>query len=151
MRSVVHKAFGQIRETGRVRLFKSANPDYRDGEQMRDFLYVKDAVDATIHLGFTHHAAGLFNIGSGRASTWIDLVTPIFEELSLPVQIEFIDLPASLREKYQYYTCADISRLKQTGWTEPKFSLDAAVRDYVSGYLIPGVPLQADANEVSIR
>src|SRR6185436_12507523 len=104
MRSVVHKAYSQIKETGRVRLFKSAHPDYRDGEQKRDFFYVKDAVDATLHLGFAREANGLFNLGSGRASTWIELVTPIFEELRLPVNIEFIDLPETLREKYQYYT-----------------------------------------------
>jgi ADP-L-glycero-D-manno-heptose 6-epimerase len=151
MRSVVHKAFGQIRETGRVRLFKSAHPDYRDGEQMRDFCYVKDAVDATIHLAFSQHIAGLFNVGSGRASTWIELVTPIFEELSLPVNIQFIDLPEHLRAKYQYYTCADISRLKRTGWSGPKFRLDAAVRDYVSRYLIPDLPLQVAANEVAVQ
>ena len=148
MRSVVHKAFGQIRETGRVRLFKSAHPDYRDGEQRRDFLYVKDAVHATLHLAFTPGAAGLFNVGSGRASTWIELVIPIFEELRLPVDIEFIDLPDSLREKYQYYTCADISRLRAAGWSGPHFSLEQAVRDYVGQHLIPQLPLQADLKEV---
>jgi ADP-L-glycero-D-manno-heptose 6-epimerase len=144
MRSVVHKAFGQIRQTGRVKLFKSEHPDYRHGEQRRDFLYVKDAVDATLHLACARQAHGLFNIGSGRASTWIELVTPIFEELGLPVDIEFIDLPESLREKYQYYTCADISRLLHTGWRGPQFALGEAVRDYVGGYLIPGLSLQAD-------
>src|SRR5262249_8944398 len=147
MRSVVHKAFGQIRETGRVRLFKSANPDYRDGEQKRDFFYVKDAVDATLHVGFGATAVGLFNLGSGRASTWIDLVTPIFEELSLPVNIEFIDLPETLRAKYQYYTCADISRLLNTGWAGPRFNLNQAVRDYVGRHLLPGRSLQVGNRE----
>ncbi len=150
MRSVVNKAFDQIRQTGRVQLFKSAHPDYRDGEQKRDFLYVKDAVEATLHLAFTPAASGLFNVGSGRASTWIELVTPIFQELSLPVGIDFIDLPESLREKYQYYTCADISRLRGTGWRGPQFSLEHAVRDYVGQYLIPGFPLQAAFVERSI-
>jgi ADP-L-glycero-D-manno-heptose 6-epimerase len=145
MRSVVHKAFEQIRETGKVRLFKSAHPDYRDGEQRRDFLYVKDAVDATIHLAFNPGATGLFNVGSGSASTWIELVQPIFQELRLPVNIEFIDLPAPLREKYQYYTRADISRLRSTGWSGPRFTLEEAVQDYVGGYLIPGRFLQSDA------
>src|SRR5262249_23067049 len=129
-------------------LFKSAHPDYRDGEQKRDFFYVKDAVDATLHLGFKSEASGLFNLGSGRASTWIELVTPIFQELGLPVNIEFIDLPAALREKYQYYTCADISRLLGTGWSGPRFSLQQAVRDYVGRYLMPGLPLQAGISEV---
>jgi len=151
MRSVVHKAFGQIRETGKVRLFKSAHPDYRDGEQRRDFLYVKDAVNATIHLAVSPHAAGLYNVGSGRASTWIELVTPIFEELRLPVTIDFIDLPPALREKYQYYTCADISRLQRTGWAGPQYSLDAAVREYVREYLNPGLSLQAKVGEAVIR
>ncbi len=150
MRSVVHKAFGQIQKSGRVQLFKSARPDYADGEQRRDFLYVKDAVDATLHLAFKTEANGLFNVGSGRASTWIELVTPIFEELRLPVNIQFIDLPESLREKYQYHTCADISRLRATGWAGPQFSLDRAVRDYVSQYLIPGLSLEADLKEVLI-
>ncbi|MEO8614623.1 MAG: ADP-glyceromanno-heptose 6-epimerase [Luteolibacter sp.] len=138
MRSVVHKAFGQIRENGKVQLFKSEHPDFRDGEQMRDFFYVKDAVDATIHLGGHSEASGLFNLGSGVASTWIQLITPIFNQLGLPVNIEFIDLPDSLRGKYQYHTCADISRLKATAWFGPGFPLEAAVRDYVSDYLIPG-------------
>lgn len=137
MRSVVDKAYGQIRETGKVRLFKSEHPDFRDGEQMRDFFYVKDAVDATIHLAEHREAAGLFNLGSGVASTWIQLVTPIFAQLDLPVNIEFIDLPDSLRGKYQYHTCADIFRLKASGWAGPGFSLENAVRDYVSDYLIP--------------
>jgi ADP-L-glycero-D-manno-heptose 6-epimerase len=150
MRSVVNKAFGQIRETRQVQLFKSEHPDYRDGEQKRDFFYVKDAVDATLHLAFTAEAAGLFNLGSGRASTWIELVTPIFEELGFPVDIKFIDLPGSLREKYQYYTCADISRLRATGWSGPRFSLEDAVRDYVKGYLVPRLPLQPAFKEVLI-
>ncbi len=141
MRSVVHKAFNQIRETGRVRLFKSEHPDYRDGEQERDFLYVKDAVDATIRLAFTPEANGLFNVGSGRASTWLELVTPIFDELRLPSNIEFIDLPEDLREKYQYHTCADITRLHAAGWSGPRFTLEQAVGDYVSQYLIPGLRL----------
>ena len=113
MRSVVHTAFEQIRETGKVRLFKSAHPAYRDGEQHRDFLYVKDAADATIHLAFNPEANGLFNVGSGCASTWIELVQHIFRGLCLPVNIEFIGLPESLREKYQYYTRAVISRCVQ--------------------------------------
>jgi len=144
MRSVVHKAFQQIQETGRVRLFKSRNPDYKDGEQKRDFLYVKDAVDATLHLAFSPKATGLFNVGSGCASTWIELVTPIFHELNVPVNLEFIDLPETIREKYQYYTRADTARLLGAGWSGPKYSLNQAVRDYVGRHLIPGLPLQPD-------
>jgi ADP-L-glycero-D-manno-heptose 6-epimerase len=136
MRSVVHKAYAQIRNTGSVELFKSHHPDFRDGEQQRDFLYVKDAVNATIHLATEPHAAGIFNIGSGISSTWIDLVTPIFHALDLPVSIQFIDMPEALRGKYQYRTLADTSRLKSCGCAGPEFTLDAAVRDYVSHYLV---------------
>jgi len=136
MRSVVHKAYAQTQKTGSVQLFKSHHPDFRDGEQQRDFLYVKDAVNATIHLATEPQAAGIFNIGSGISSTWIDLVTPIFHALDLPVSIQFIDMPEALRGKYQYRTLADTSRLKSCGWAGPEFTLDAAVRDYVSHHLI---------------
>ena len=136
MRSVVHKAYAQIQNTGSVELFKSHHPDFRDGEQQRDFLYVKDAVNATIHLATEPQAAGIFNIGSGIASTWIDLVTPIFHALDLPVSIQFIDMSEALRGKYQYRTLADTSRLKSCGWAGPEFTLDAAVRDYVSHHLV---------------
>lgn len=136
MRSVVHKAYAQIQNTGSVELFKSHHPDFRDGEQQRDFLYVKDAVNATIHLATEPQAAGIFNIGSGIASTWIDLVSPIFHALDLPVSIQFIDMPEALRGKYQYRTLADTSRLKSCDWAGPEFTLDAAVRDYVSHHLV---------------
>ena len=135
MRSVVHKAFGQIQKEGLVTLFKSHHPDYRDGEQKRDFLYVKDAVAMTLHLAENPSATGLFNIGSGRASTWIELVTPIFHALDLPVNIQFIDMPEVLRGKYQYFTRADISRLQQTGWNAPATTLAESVTDYVKNYL----------------
>ena len=137
MRSVVHKACGQIRQSGKVGLFRSHHPDYRDGEQLRDFLYVKDAVAMTLHLANTPSAAGIHNIGSGKAATWIDLVTPIFTALGLPPKIEFIDMPEVLRGKYQYHTCAAIQRLLDTGWTDPCHSLAEAVRDYVTNYLVP--------------
>lgn len=138
MRSVVHKATAQIQSTGRVSLFKSEHAGYRDGEQKRDFFYVKDAVAATLHLAETPSASGLYNIGSGRASTWIELVTPIFDALGLPTAIDFVPLPDALRGKYQYYTCADTARLDSTGWPGPRHSLETAVRDYVSHYLVPG-------------
>jgi len=135
MRSVVHKAYEQIKETGRVKLFKSERSDYKDGCQMRDFFYVKDAVDATLHLAQSPGANGLYNLGSGTASTWLDLVSPIFAELGLDACIDFIDLPAELRGKYQYYTCADVTRLLESGWAGVKYPLDSAVRDYVKNYL----------------
>ncbi len=136
MRSVVHKAYAQIRDEKKVRLFKSHHPDYRDGEQRRDFVYVKDAVNMTLHLARSGRS-GLFNVGTGEASTWIDLVTPIFDALSIRPEIEFIEMPEALRGKYQYYTCANTNRLRGTGWTKDTHSLKSAVSDYVSNYLVP--------------
>ncbi|MCB1228510.1 MAG: ADP-glyceromanno-heptose 6-epimerase [Verrucomicrobiales bacterium] len=135
MRSVVHKSFGQILREGRIQLFRSHRPDFRDGEQMRDFLYVKDAVKMTLHLAHSPMSSGLYNLGSGTAHTWVQLATAIFHALGLPPRIEFIDMPESLRAKYQYYTCADIGRLREAGYADALTPLDEAVRDYVVGYL----------------
>ncbi len=136
MRSVVHKAHRQILESGRVQLFRSHRPDYQDGCQQRDFLYVKDAVKMTLHLAGSPSANGLFNLGSGRAHTWVELARAIFAAMGREPVIDFIDMPEALREKYQYYTCADIGRLRESGYDEPLFSLEEAVRDYVQGYLM---------------
>ena len=137
MRSLVHNACGQILATGKVQLFKSHRPDYKDGEQMRDFLYVKDAIRMTLHLAETASAGGLFNLGSGRAHTWIELATAIFTALGREPVIEFIDMPEHLQSKYQYYTCADIAKLRASGFTHEITALTEAVRDYVQGYLVP--------------
>ena len=135
MRSVVHKAYGQILQTGKVQLFKSDRRDYKDGEQMRDFLYVKDAIKMTLHLASDPQVGGLYNLGSGEANTWVQLVTAIFAALGKEANIEFVPMPEHLKAKYQYYTCADIARLRQSGYAEPLFTLSDAVRDYVQGYL----------------
>lgn len=137
MRSLVHKACGQILATGKVQLFKSHRPDYKHGEQMRDFLYVKDAIRMTLHLAETPSAGGLFNLGSGKAHTWIELATAIFTALGKAPNIEFIDMPEHLQSKYQYYTCADIAKLRASGFTQDITALTEAVRDYVQGYLVP--------------
>lgn len=137
MRSLVHKACGQILATGKVQLFKSHRPDYKDGEQMRDFLYVKDAIRMTLHLAETPSAGGLFNLGSGAAHTWIELATAIFTALGKEPNIEFIDMPEHLQSKYQYYTCADITKLRSSGFKTEITPLAEAVRDYVQGYLVP--------------
>ena len=137
MRSLVHKACGQILATGKVQLFKSHRPDFKDGEQMRDFLYVKDAIRMTLHLAETPAAGGLFNLGSGKAHTWIELATAIFTALDKEPNIEFIDMPEHLQSKYQYYTCADIAKLRGSGFTTEITPLAEAVRDYVQGYLVP--------------
>jgi ADP-L-glycero-D-manno-heptose 6-epimerase len=141
MRSIVQKAFEQIRESGSVRLFKSYRSEYRDGEQQRDFIYVKDAVDMTLHLAESG-AAGLFNIGSGMPQTWLQLVKPIFHALELPERIEFVEMPTVLRDKYQYYTCARMDRLRATGYDRPVTPLADAVTDYVTNYLVPQRPLE---------
>ena len=140
MRSLVHKAYGQICDAGVVRLFKSHRPDYRDGEQQRDFLYVKDAVAMTLALAENPAAAGLFNLGSGRASTWLELARAIFAALDREPRIEFIPMPEELRGKYQYHTCADITKLRAAcpRLDPPARPLAEAVADYVREYLVPG-------------
>ncbi len=137
MRSLVHKAYRQIVETGAVRLFKSHRPDYRDGEQMRDFLYVKDAVNLTLELAETPTAGGLFNVGSGQAHTWVQLATAIFEALDREPKIEFIEMPETLRGKYQYYTQADLTKLRGYCKNVDLTPLKDAVADYVRSYLVP--------------
>ncbi len=135
MRSVVHKAYAQIRDTGRVQLFKSYHPDYPDGGQKRDFLYVKDAVAMTLHLA-EGKGGGLYNIGSGQAHTWLELVAPIFAALGKPQKIDFVEMPESLRAKYQYFTQAGIEKLRATGYQAAITPLAGAVTDYVRNYLM---------------
>jgi len=138
MRSVVAKAFEQILATGTLSLFKSHRPDFEHGMQRRDFLYVKDAVEATLHLAERPLAGGLYNIGSGEARTWVDLANAVFSALGRDPRIEFVDMPEHLRGKYQYHTCADVTKLRSTQFTKPFTPLEEAVRDYVINYLVPG-------------
>jgi ADP-L-glycero-D-manno-heptose 6-epimerase len=140
MRSIVQKAYEQIRQNGTVRLFKSYRPEYRDGEQQRDFIYVKDAVEMTLHLAESG-ATGLFNVGSGTPHTWLQLVRPIFHALEMPERIDFVDMPEHLRGKYQYSTCARMRRLYATGYDRLITPLADAVTDYVTNYLVPQRPL----------
>ena len=137
MRSLVHKAFEQINDTGSVGLFKSYHPDYHDGEQRRDFLYVKDAVAMTLHLAERSEATGIFNIGSGEANTWKSLVSDIFAAMEMPVRIDFIEMPENLRSKYQYFTQADISKLRASEYDAQVTPLADAVADCVKNYLVP--------------
>ena len=137
MRSLVHKSTAQVQKEGLIRLFKSYRPDYRDGEQKRDFLYVKDAVAMTLHLAATPAAGGLYNVGSGGARTWIDLANAVFAALARQPEIHFIEMPESIRDKYQYFTEANLSRLRSTGYTAPVTSLENSVSDYVRNYLVP--------------
>ena len=137
MRSVVSKAYEQIASTGEMTLFKSHHSDYRDGEQMRDFLYVKDAVLMTIWLAENPGANGLFNLGSGKARTWMDLGRAIFSALKIKTNIRFVEMPEILRDKYQYFTEAKITKLVSAGYRNEFFSLENAVDDYVNQYLVP--------------
>jgi ADP-L-glycero-D-manno-heptose 6-epimerase len=146
MRSVVHKSFGQVTETGAIRLFKSYRPEYRDGEQKRDFLYVKDAVAMTLYLAANPNANGIFNLGSGQAHTWNELARAVFAALGRPPFIEYIDMPENIREKYQYFTQADTAKLRAAGFTQPVSALEDAVRDYVVNYLVPGKSLGSETS-----
>ena len=136
MRSVVHKAFEQINQTNKARLFKSANPKYKDGGQMRDFIYVKDAVDMTLFFLDHTDKNGLFNIGSGKARTWNDLVAALFNAMNKKIEIDYFDMPAHLLEKYQYFTEAKMDKLKKAGYTKPLMSLEDGINDYIKNYLL---------------
>ncbi len=137
MRSLVHKSFAQVRDKGVIQLFKSYLKEYKDGEQKRDFLYVKDCVAMTLHLAATPRATGLFNVGSGQARTWIDLANAVFTALKKKPSIKFVDMPEAIRPKYQYFTQANLLRLRGSGYAAPVTSLENAVHDYVRRYLVP--------------
>jgi len=143
MRSFVLKAFEQINATGKVCLFKSYKSEYADGEQFRDFVYVKDAVDITLFFLDNPHTAGLFNIGAGNARSWNDLVKAVFAAMGKKPNIEYIEMPESIRNQYQYYTCADITKLHKAGYKKPITSLEDAIKDYVQNYLQKNMYLTA--------
>ena len=138
MASVVLHAFRQIRDTGGMKLFRSHNPDYKDGEQLRDFVYVKDVCDVCLFLMEHRKHSGIYNLGSGKARTFLDLARAVFAALGKDEKIEFIDTPADIRDKYQYYTEANMAKLKGIGYDKPFTSLEEGVGDYVTNYLIPG-------------
>jgi ADP-L-glycero-D-manno-heptose 6-epimerase len=135
-RSVAVQLHAQIRDRGGVRLFRSDNPDYADGEQLRDFVWVGDCVNvARWALEEPSAPSGLYNVGSGVARSFIDKARITFREMGMEPQIEFIDLPANLRGKYQYYTCASTDKLRAAGYAKPLTSLEDGLRYYVRGYL----------------
>ena len=135
MRSFVVKAFEQITAKGRVGLFKSYRPDYADGEQRRDFLYIKDAVEMTLFFLDNPKLAGIFNIGTGKARTWNDLAKATFAAMNKKPHIEYIPMPEKLNDKYQYFTQADITKLSTAGYEKELTSLGDAIKDYVQNYL----------------
>jgi ADP-L-glycero-D-manno-heptose 6-epimerase len=135
MRSLVCKGYEEIKETGRLRLFKSYRREYADGEQFRDFIYIKDAVDMTLFFFDNPELCGIFNVGSGTGSSWNALGTAIFDAMGLKENIEYVEMPNALREKYQYHTRAEMGKLQQAGYKKPVTPLSDAVRDYVQNYL----------------
>ncbi|TDB66760.1 ADP-glyceromanno-heptose 6-epimerase [Arundinibacter roseus] len=137
MASVIFHAFHQIKKTSKMKLFRSHNPNFQDGEQMRDFVYVKDVVDVCLFLMHHRKNSGIYNLGSGEARTFKDLVLNTFRAMSIEPDIEFIDTPVDIRDKYQYYTQASMSKLRSIGFSQPFHSLEDGVQDYVANYLIP--------------
>lgn len=135
MASVVFHAFNQIRESGSVVLFRSHHPDFPDGEQARDFIYVKDVVEVILFLMENRPESGLFNVGSGKASTFLDLVNYTFEALGQEPQIRFIDTPEDIRDKYQYYTRANMIKLLSNGYNNEFTSFRSGVKEYIKAYL----------------
>jgi len=139
MASVVFHAFNQIRETGKMKMFRSHHPDYKDGEQLRDFIYVKDVVNIMYYFMLNRKNSGIYNTGTGKAETFLELVTQTFRAMNLPVDIEFVDTPADIREKYQYFTQAEIKKLRDAGYQESLKPLAEGVPEYVRNYLLVGI------------
>lgn len=136
MASVIWHAYNQIRKDGEVKLFRSHRPDFKDGEQLRDFIYVKDILKVCYWLMENQPEPAIYNLGTGSARTFLDLVRSTFSALGLDPEIRFIDMPADIREKYQYFTEARMSKLRQAGYKDEFYSLEDGIRDYVQGYLV---------------
>ncbi|MFY0653612.1 MAG: ADP-glyceromanno-heptose 6-epimerase [Cyclobacteriaceae bacterium] len=135
MASVIFHAYNQIQKTGAMKLFRSHNSDYKDGEQMRDFIYVKDVVNICYWLLHHRKNSGLYNVGSGKARTFLDLVKATFNAMSKSEQISFIDTPEDIRDKYQYFTEANMNKLRSIGYDQEFYSLEEGVEEYVTSFL----------------
>jgi len=149
MRSVVLKAYEQILTSGGMILFRSHHPDYSDGEQLRDFVYVKDAAAMTLFFLEQTDANGVFNIGTGTARSWNDLAAAIFSALGRPPDIRYIEMPEHIRTRYQYYTCANTAKLRAAGYTGSTISLEDSIADYVKNYLLGACHL-GDVDELEL-
>ncbi|WP_069659509.1 ADP-glyceromanno-heptose 6-epimerase [Arcticibacter eurypsychrophilus] len=138
MASVILHTFNQIKATGKMKLFQSHNPKFKDGEQMRDFVYVKDVINVLYF--FMHHRkdSGIYNLGTGKARTFLDLATNTFKALNKEPEISFIPTPEDIRDKYQYFTEAPMHKLLAIGYNNPFHTLEEGVSDYVKNYLVPG-------------
>jgi len=139
MRSVVHKSFDQIMKTGQISLFKSYRDDFADGEQLRDFIYVNDVVAVTLFFLEQPRVGGLFNCGTGRARSWKDLALAVFKSMDREPRIQFIEMPEALKGKYQYFTQADVRKLRAAGYAKPFMELEDGVQDYVSQLSVQNV------------
>jgi ADP-L-glycero-D-manno-heptose 6-epimerase len=135
MASVIFHAFNQIRQQGYVKLFRSHRPEFKDGWQLRDFIYVKDVVEVCYYFLDHHNFSGIYNLGTGKARSFYDLASATFNAVGLKPQIEFIDIPADIRDKYQYFTEAKMDKLKAGGYNREFYSLEEGVTDYVKNYL----------------
>ncbi|MBL7699810.1 MAG: ADP-glyceromanno-heptose 6-epimerase [Chitinophagaceae bacterium] len=140
MASVIWHSFNQVKNSGEVKLFKSHRPDFKDGEQLRDFIYVKDVVKVCFWLMAHQPASGLYNLGTGKARKFADLVGATFSAMGLPANIRFIDMPEDIREKYQYFTEANMKKLRDAGYTELFYGLEEGIRDYVQQFLMKRFP-----------
>lgn len=138
MASVIWHSFNQIKKDGLVKLFKSHRPDFKDGQQLRDFVYVKDVLEVCYWLMENKPFSGLYNLGTGKARAFEDLVKATFAGLGRPANISFIDMPEDIRDKYQYFTEANMAKLRHAGYTAPFYSLEKGVEDYVRNYLAAG-------------
>lgn len=137
MASVIFHTFKQIKENGKMNLFRSHNPNFSDGGQLRDFVYVKDVASVCEYLMNEKPQSAIYNLGSGKARTFLDLATLTFKALNLEPKIEFVDTPIDIRDKYQYFTEANMSKLIESGYSKPFYSLEEGVSDYVKNFLVP--------------
>jgi len=137
MQSMVRKGYLQVRDVGILNLFKSYKSGYSDGGQERDFLYIRDAVAMTLFFLEHQEIGGIFNVGSGRARNWNDLASTIFQVMNKKTDINYIEMPKFIRDQYQYYTCADMEKIRSVGYMETITSLEEGILDYVKNYLIP--------------
>lgn len=135
MASVIFHSYNQIQQEGKVKLFRSHKEGYKDGEQLRDFIYVKDILKVCYWLMTGKPASAIYNLGTGKARSFVDLVHATFAALEIPPQIDFIDIPGDIRDTYQYFTEANMQKLKDAGYTEAFYSLEDGVADYVKNYL----------------
>ncbi len=140
MSSVVFKAFNQISNKGNLQLFRSHNADYKDGEQLRDFVYIKDITRWILELMNKKPESGIYNMGFGQARSWIDLASSVFKNMNKELNIDWIDIPENLRDKYQYFTKAKMDKLMAQGLSDPQWPLEKGVEDYVSNYLMSDNP-----------